>query len=83
MNYLILYFSDESGFQARYEPISVIDYQGRLAATGQSQGHYTCDVKDVKTNKWYRTNDNSIPVQIEKNNVSNHAYVVLYKHKVH
>ena len=60
----------------------MIDYRGSLAASGESQGHYTCDVKDVKTNEWYRTNDNANPVHIRNNDVSKHAYVVLYKCKV-
>ena len=52
----------------------MIDYRGSLAASGESQGHYTCDVKDVKTNEWYRTNDNANPVHIRNNDVSKHAY---------
>ena len=79
MNYLILYFSDESGFQARYEPISVIDYRGSIANSGETQGHYTCDVKDVNTSVWFRTNDFQNPVQIKTSEVSKHGYVVLYK----
>ena len=75
----IFKFRDANGFETWYEPISVIDYRGNLAASGESQGHYTCDVKDVKTNEWYRTNDNAKPVQIQNNDVSKHAYVVLYK----
>ena len=62
-----------------YEPIAVIDYRGSLANSGQSQGHYTCDVKDVITNAWYRTNDSCTPIKIEINEVSKHGYVVLYK----
>ena len=73
---------DENGSEAWYEPISVIDYQGDLAASGESQGHYTCDVKDIKTYEWFRTNDKANPVQIQKKDVTKHAYVVLYKRKL-
>ena len=57
----------------------MIDFQGSLTNTGESQGHYTCDVKDARTETWYRTNDNRNPVQIAMKNVSKHGYVVLYK----
>ena len=70
---------DESGFQNWYEPISVIEYQGRLSSTGESQGHYICDIKDVNTNCWFRTNDNCDPVQIQSSAVSKNGYVVLFK----
>ena len=68
---------DEGGFQTWYEPISVIEYRGRLTSTGQSQGHYICDVKDVVSNSW--TNDNCDPVQIQSSNVSQSGYVILFK----
>ena len=72
-------YRDESGSQTWYEPISVIDYHGRLATSGESQGHYTCDVKVFEKNVWYRTNDSAAPVQIHNSDVSKHGYVVLYK----
>ena len=72
-------YRDEEDCQAWYEPISVIDFQGSLARTGESHGHYTCDVKDVNTNTWYRTNDNCNPIRIQSDDVSKHGYVVLYK----
>ena len=72
-------YRDHHGSQAWYEPIAVMDYQGNLANSRESQGHYTCDVKDVITNEWYRTNDSCNPVKIERNEVSKHGYVVLYK----
>ena len=76
---LFLICRDEGGFQTWYEPISVIEYQGRLTRTGVSQGHYICDIKDVNTNTWFRTNDNQDPVQIRSSSVSKKGYVVLFK----
>ena len=70
---------DMSGIDAFYELISVIDYTGRLNRMGDSQGHYTCDVKDVKTKFWFRTNDNCTPLQIQNSEVSKNGYVMLYK----
>ena len=73
------FLRDASGSQAWYEPISVIDYRGSIASSGETQGHYTCDVKDVKTSAWFRTNDFRNPAQIQTSEVSKHGYVVLYK----
>lgn len=68
-----------SGTDAFYEPLSVIDYDGRLNRTGDSQGHYTCDVKDVNSKSWFRTNDNCYPVQIKLSDVTKRGYVMLYR----
>ena len=76
---LFLICRDEGGFQTWYEPISVIEYRGRLTNTGESQGHYICDVKDVNSNSWYRTNDNCDPVEIQSSDVSKSGYVILFK----
>ena len=57
----------------------MIDFRGRLTNSGESQGHYICDVKDAQTKTWYRTNDNRNPVPIHMKDVSKHGYVVLYK----
>ena len=38
-----------------------------------------CDIKDNITNMWFRTNDNSDPIQIRTSDVSQLGYVVLYK----
>ena len=68
-----------------YQPISVIEYRGRATGScrngsrADSRGHYTCDVKDISTDSWYRTNDNVDPVQIPKSAVSKKGYVILYK----
>ena len=52
---------------------------GSLSRAGVSQGHYICDVKDVNSNSWYRTNDSCYPIELEVSDVSQNAYVVLYK----
>ena len=64
---------------SRYEPLSIIEYQGTLSPGGDTNGHYICDVKDAKTNKWFRTNDNCDPIQIEVCNVSKNGYAILFK----
>ena len=73
------YFRDSEGFQGWYEAISVIEYNGRLNSSGESDGHYTCDIKENITNMWFKTNDSTDPFQIRVSDVSKHGYVVLYK----
>ena len=58
---------------------AVIEYSGRLTSTGESQGHYFCDVKDKETNLWFRTNDNSHPVKIGIAEVSKNGYAFLFQ----
>ena len=63
----------------------MIEHKGQMTADGEGQGHYTCDVK-TKDGSWYRTNDNKIPSQISRNNLSKRSVVVLYskiKHLEH
>ena len=63
-----------------YEPIAVIEFAGSVdRRSGQSRGHYTCDVKDKASQVWFRTNDSVMPVSIESKDVSSLPYVVLYK----
>ena len=62
-----------------YEPVSIIEYQGNVGVTGESNGHYVCDIKEKSSGRWFRTNDNSAPKQIELADVSKVAYVVLYR----
>ena len=57
----------------------MIEYRGTLTSTGDSEGHYICDIKEKSSGKWFRTNDNTNPISIEEENVSKSAYVVLYK----
>ena len=83
--YTILYkiltalFRDTEEKQAFYELISVVEFQGSLTRTGESFGHYICDVKENTSNLWFRTNDNRDPVEISVSNVSKKGYVYLYK----
>ena len=67
------------GHESEYEVVSIIEYKGSLRSTGESEGHYICDIKDKSSGKWFRTNDNNNPIQIEPEDVSNFAYVILYK----
>ena len=70
---------DAGGSQVWYEPISVIEYIGRLSPTGESDGHYVCDIKQNTSNFWFRTNDDSSPAQKSSSDVSQNGYVVLFK----
>ena len=63
----------------QFEAIAVVEYKGIISSTGESQGHYTCDIKYPNSQMWYRTNDSSIPFPIQPKNVSKYPYVVLYK----
>ena len=67
-----------------YQPISVIEYRGtvtgsRSGSMPYSRGHYICDVKDISTNSWFRTDDTANPLQIQVADVSKQGYVILYK----
>ena len=73
------FFSDCKGQQNWYQAVAVIEYVGSLSRAGVSNGHYICDVKDVGSNSWYRTNDSCNPIKLEVTEVSQNAYVVLYK----
>ena len=76
---MIKLFRDVRGCQGRYKAVSVIEYSGRLSATGGSSGHYTCDVRESKSGLWFKTNDITRPIQIQVSHVSKSAYVVLFK----
>ena len=76
---LHMFFRDKADHVTKYEPVSIIEYRGRLNVAGESGGHYICDLKDKKSGMWYRTNDNNDPIQIDDINISKSAYVVLYR----
>ena len=73
------FFRDKADHVSKYEPVSIIEYRGRLNATGESGGHYICDLKDKKSQLWFRTNDNLQPFEIGSLNVTKKPVVVLYK----
>ena len=72
-------FRDAEGSQVWYEAIAVIEYMGRLSQTGESDGHYICDIKESISNKWFRTNDNYTPIPIRTPDVSQNGYVILFR----
>ena len=78
-----MFFRDKADHVTKYEPVSIIEFRGRLNAAGTSSGHYICDLKDKKSGMWYRTNDNNDPIQIDEINISKSAYVVLYNKLIH
>ena len=57
---IFLNFRDESGTDASFEPIAVIDHQGEMTRDGEGQGHYICDLIHKDSQNWYRTIDNRI-----------------------
>ena len=77
--YQIYNLRDGQGVETCYEAVSVVEYKGRLNRTGESHGHYNCDVKDNTSKIWFRTNDGRDPVQLSISEVSKNGYVVLYK----
>ena len=69
------------GHHVLYESIAVLQYHGTLRETGESGGHYTCDVKDSISKMWFKTNDDQEPRPIKVSDVSKYANVVLLKQK--
>ena len=57
----------------------MIEFRGSINSAGQSQGHYVCDVQEQSSKLWFRTNDNSYPLEILKEQVTKQAYVILLK----
>lgn len=68
---------DNNGTVSYFDPIAVIDHIGSVSASGDSRGHYLCDVR-TRTGIWMHTDDNKKPVQIKKKRVSKQGAVVLY-----
>ena len=64
-----------------YESVAVLEYDGRLRKSGESGGHYTCDVKESVSKMWFRTNDEQEPMPINVSDVSKNAFEVLLKQK--
>ena len=62
--------------------IAVIKHAGKLTSAGQTVGHYTCDVKDKATLKWFRTNDCQMPSFIPAIEITKYGYIVLYKKSI-
>ena len=76
---IFFFFRDFQGMDATYKAVSVLEFRGSINSSGESQGHYICDVQDKSTTSWFRTNDNSFPISINQDQVSKKAYVVLLK----
>ena len=60
----------------------MIEFRGRLSSTGESWGHYVCDVKEKTSNLWFKTNDNCHPFAISPPDVSKKGYVILFKRDI-
>ena len=77
----MIYHRDTRSNVYEYEPIASIEFRGTVSATGESSGHYICDVKPKSNENWFRTNDNEHPKSILKKQVTKCNYVTLYKRK--
>ena len=77
--FILYIIRDTADTVCQYEPVAIIEFQGSVRSTGQSDGHYVCDIKDSSTGMWFRTNDNNDPQPINCVDVSKFAYVVLYR----
>ena len=63
-------FRDSAGQEAKYESIAVLEYKGRVDLSGESRGHYICDVRHVENKQiWFRTNDSCDPIPIKEKDV--------------
>ena len=74
-----LYYRDANSKLFDYEPIASIEFRGTVSSTGNSSGHYICDLKAEGNRSWYRTNDNDSPKLIHADEVTKCSYVTLYK----
>ena len=73
------FFRDSRGVDSWFQAISVIEFNGTLSPSCDSNGHYLCDIKDKSTDSWFRTSDENQPTSIQNSEVSKFRYVVLYK----
>ena len=70
---------DFHGHNNWFEPIGLIEHLGSFSSSGTSAGHYVCYIKEKTTRQWYRTNDDTYPVEVDVEEVSRNAYAVLYR----
>ena len=70
---------DTNNHGSQFEAVAIVEYQGNVRKTGDSAGHYICDIKDRASKQWYRTNDNRTPIPIDVGEVSRFAYVIMYR----
>ena len=78
---MIFHYRDATSKLYDYEPIALIEFRGMVSSTGDSSGHYICDLKPEGNGSWYRTNDNDSPKLIDESEVTKCSYVTLYKRK--
>ena len=72
-------FRDKSREYTQYEPIALVEHQGHISEDGETQGHYICDLEDMETSAWFRTNDNRVSIPISITDVTTNPVVILYK----
>ena len=73
-----LTISDISGSTAIFSPIAIIHHTGQVTGNTTS-GHYQADVLDFTSNKWIRTSDDNLPVEIDEDIITDQGYIFLYK----
>ena len=70
---------DSLGTFTAFEPIALVEHQGQMTQDGETQGHYICDLEDIESLTWFRTNDNQPPMAISLDCVTKTPVVVLYR----
>lgn len=73
------YFRDMNADQRWFEPIALIQHQGNMTRDGKGEDHFICDVKENRSQTWYRTNDNRDAIPIYSDDVTKTPSIVLYK----
>ena len=79
MKVIFTSFRDNSREYTQFEPIALVEHQGHISEDGETQGHYICDLEDMETSAWFRTNDNQQSIPIRLADVTHNPVVILYR----
>ena len=72
-------FRDWSGHYSNFFPCALVEHMGNQLEDGETSGHYVCDIEDEETGQWFRTNDNSLPIKINKESATKKPVVIMFK----
>ena len=79
MIYDFFAYRDFAGDESTYAPIALIHHTGEVDEDrNTTRGHFMADIKN-NDDEWFRTSDNLPPVKIRTSDLSENAYMVLYK----
>ena len=70
--------TDMSGQAQQFSPIAVIHHTGEVIEN-TTRGHYLAGVLQGQDNKWFRTSDDELPVEIKSSDLTERGYILLYK----